>query len=378
MDIVISKNNNITKNKKLSLLVLSLIELLYENNKNININDIIHNIDFIDKDITDLKYNDLKKLIKNHLISYNNIQLSDIKKSIYNINYDQLELLGKGSYGHVYKVFHKLDEQFYAIKKVFIKDIKDINEIKLLSKLNHKYIVKYCNSWIDTDTESIIDYNNDIDFDEDVKLNNDNPILFIQMELCDKNFYDIIKDFNININQKLFYYYQILLGIQYLHHNNIMHRDIKPSNILLKKLNKNKEYNENNKYKIKIGDLGMAKLYNNKQLIMYTDNNENRNNSVEIGSIIYNAPEIESGNYDNKIDIYSLGVLLIEILLDYSKIKTISEKFRIINNIKYNNEYENMITDKYNEIIKNCINIDCNKRYNIDELISNFKTIINE
>lgn len=371
MDIVISKNNNITKNKKLSLLVLSLIELLYENNKNININDIIHNIDFIDKDITDLKYNDLKKLIKNHLISYNNIQLSDVKKSIYNINYDQLELLGKGSYGHVYKVFHKLDEQYYAIKKVFIKDIKDINEIKLLSKLNHKYIIKYCNSWIDSDAESIIDYNNDIDFDEDIKLNIDNPILFIQMELCDKNFYDIIKDDNISINQKLLYYYQILQGIQYLHHINIMHRDIKPSNILLKKI-------DNNKYKIKIGDLGMAKLYNNKQIILYTDNDENKNNSIEIGSIIYNAPEIESGNYDNKIDIYSLGVLLIEILLDYSKIKTISEKFRIINNIKYNNEYENMITDKYNELISNCINIDCKNRYDIDELISNFKTIISE
>lgn len=44
--------------------------------------------------------------------------LNDYNK--YRINYNQIKLLGQGAYGSVYKVFHKYEKKFYAIKKVFI------------------------------------------------------------------------------------------------------------------------------------------------------------------------------------------------------------------------------------------------------------------
>lgn len=65
-----------------------------------------------------------------------------------------LKKLGFGSFGEVLKVQHKLDKREYAVKRVKIKldDHLDVatREVGLLSAMNHKNIVKYHNSWIDS------------------------------------------------------------------------------------------------------------------------------------------------------------------------------------------------------------------------------------
>ncbi|XP_066963936.1 eIF-2-alpha kinase GCN2 isoform X2 [Macrobrachium rosenbergii] len=66
-----------------------------------------------------------------------------------------LEWLGKGGFGHVYKVRNKVDEREYALKRIPLHQQKEvvkrkiIREVKLLSSLNHENVVRYYTSWID-------------------------------------------------------------------------------------------------------------------------------------------------------------------------------------------------------------------------------------
>ena len=91
----------------------------------------------------------------------------------------------------------------------------------------------------------------------------------------------------------LFFFRQMVEAFKVLSRSNIMHRDIKPDNILL--------HNGN----IKIADFGFCKPL------------ENQNDMVQtmLGSPIYMAPEVIRGEvYTNKADIWSLGVVLYQML----------------------------------------------------------------
>lgn len=92
-----------------------------------------------------------------------------------------------------------------------------------------------------------------------------------------------------------FYFYQMVNAIKYLHDKKITHRDLKPDNILLSTTD---EYTL-----LKISDFGLSKLV--------------RNNSVLktlCGTPLYVAPEVlltdGKGEYTEKVDIWSLGVVL--------------------------------------------------------------------
>ena len=87
-------------------------------------------------------------------------------------------------------------------------------------------------------------------------------------------------------------FYQIVEGFKTVVKKNIIHRDVKSQNILLKN------------GKVKISDFGLSKLLDkNKMAVTFA------------GSPLNMAPEILKGDeYDNKVDIYSLGTVLYEML----------------------------------------------------------------
>ena len=93
--------------------------------------------------------------------------------------------------------------------------------------------------------------------------------------------------------------------------------------------------------------------------------------SDDIGTNFYLAPEITEGYYDNKIDIYSSGIIFIELLLNT---KTMSEKYMAIKHIltNFDNKY---ILDEYMKLIKLMLNTK-EKRCDIHSLIYKFKKII--
>ncbi|KAF8639379.1 hypothetical protein AX17_001535 [Amanita inopinata Kibby_2008] len=69
-------------------------------------------------------------------------------------DWEELELLGKGAYGSVVKARNKIDGRIYAVKKIRLrtmqKDTKIFREVNALSRLSHRFIVRYYTTWVET------------------------------------------------------------------------------------------------------------------------------------------------------------------------------------------------------------------------------------
>lgn len=192
--------------------------------------------------------------------------------------YKFIKELGAGAFGKVYLVEHRQTKKTYACKRLSKKKIKNkesiISEINLLKQLDHPNIVKL------------------------FEVYEDKVYLFLVMEeLKGGELFDRILSRAQNKNYysekdvcRLFK--QILCGIIYCHDNGICHRDIKPENIVF-----NEESESSN---VKIIDFGLSKSFHSK----------NHDMKTRVGTCFYMAPEVIKGDYDEKCDVWSLGVLL--------------------------------------------------------------------
>ncbi len=82
-------------------------------------------------------------------------------------------------------------------------------------------------------------------------------------------------------------------GVAYLHDHGVVHRDLKPANLFMEE------------GIVKIGDYGLAKMITSERV---------SHHSESIGTCHYMAPEISTGKYHKPIDIYSIGVILFEMI----------------------------------------------------------------
>lgn len=85
----------------------------------------------------------------------------------------------------------------------------------------------------------------------------------------------------------------LVAGVSHLHDRGIVHRDLKPANV----------YRENGT--VKIGDVGLSKKLGSDRRGAHTQS---------VGTVYYMAPEVAKGQYGPEVDVYSLGIMLYELL----------------------------------------------------------------
>ncbi|XP_042357561.1 interferon-induced, double-stranded RNA-activated protein kinase-like isoform X2 [Plectropomus leopardus] len=223
--------------------------------------------------------------------------------------FDSIEQLGKGAFGHVFKAKHKLTGKDYAVKIVRCKE-KALREAKALSDIDHCNIVRYFSCWLE-DTEYQWDRTDD-SCSTSTSSNGNSTVkfLYIQMELCDTKTLKVwIEEQNIlNVTKSrrdsqrrakgLAIAQKILSGVEYIHSKMLIHRDLKPANIMFRQ-----------EGEVKIGDFGLVTEEND-------DDAENlMERTVYKGTPSYMAPEQKrQRNYDRKVDIFAMGLICFEIL----------------------------------------------------------------
>ena len=150
-------------------------------------------------------------------------------------HYTRISQIGKGSFGLVYKVNHKLSNTYRAVKIIPKSDLKPethkklMEEVQILKSLDHPNILKIFDVYEDNTTFSIV------------------TELCVGGELFDR----IIACKCFSENKAALYLYQIMSAVLACHEKGIAHRDLKPENILF-----SSEFEESS---LKIIDFGTSK-----------------------------------------------------------------------------------------------------------------------
>jgi calcium-dependent protein kinase len=193
-------------------------------------------------------------------------------------NYEVIKQLGKGGYGKVYEVKNKKSGAIRACKhlsKLSIKNLEKFQrEIEILIKSDHPNIIKL------------------------YEIFESQRSLYLIMEECKGG--EVFDRIIEHIQSKKMYsekeaanmFLQVMSSIEYCHNNGICHRDLKPENLLY--LNSGSEIDN----PIKVIDFGLSQIFSNRKL------------KTKVGTAYYVAPEILKGDYTEKCDIWSAGVIL--------------------------------------------------------------------
>lgn len=284
------------------------------------------------------------KTIKTEVKANHQFTLSKLNEPVQTItdsmdNYKIINELGKGAHGIVYKALNLKTNEIVVLKQIekhkLSKKASKINqEVFLLSKLKHPYIIRYLSS-----------------FENDTSMN-------IIMEFAEKgdihSYLKSIKAKNKRLEESLIWKFieQLFSGLSFMHEHHIIHRDIKTLNLFLDKNND-----------IKIGDFGVSKLVN-------IDNDELKNIATRIGTPLYISPElVQNKIYDYKVDIWAAGCVLYYMCFftaPFSAENIISLGYRIVHaNPKMPKGY----SFELEQLILNCLQKDPVKRLTANQVL---------
>lgn len=205
----------------------------------------------------------------------NSIHYVDKNESYFEQCFENIQRIGQGSFGEVFKVRSRDDGQLYAIKKsqhllrskqYRLERLEEVRRYEEFSQ--HEHCVRLYRAW------------------------QQNDCLYMQMELCRCSLEAYVAEKKI-IPEPMVWsiLLDLLLALKSLHDKNLIHLDIKLDNILI------------GDYDIcKLADFGLVVDLNRKDLYLATE-----------GDSRYIAPEIMHGDFSKAADIFSLGISVLEL-----------------------------------------------------------------
>ncbi|XP_029456970.1 mitogen-activated protein kinase 12-like [Rhinatrema bivittatum] len=206
----------------------------------------------------------------------------DINKTSWEVpvRYKDLKAVGSGAYGAVCSAMDQLTKEKVAIKKLYrpfqslLHARRAYRELRLLKHINHENVICLLNVFTPDESLEIF------------------QTFYLVMPFMAQDLGQIMKTQELTQNMAIYFLYQILRGLQYIHSAGIVHRDLKPSNLGV---------NENGE--LKILDFGLARQTGNEMT----------------GYVVtrwYRAPEVILSwmHYTQTVDIWSVGCILAEML----------------------------------------------------------------
>eukprot|EP00210_Caulerpa_lentillifera_P009072 g8657.t1 len=253
------------------------------------------------------------------------------------------DVLGSGACKTVFKAFDSREGIEVAWNKVPLTTSSPTNEyatmrkrlfseIQVLKRLQHKNIMTFHDSWLDTKTNTL----------------NFITELFTDGSL--KRFRAKHRHLRLQVLKK--WAWQILQGLVYLHGHEppIIHRDLKCDNIFINGVTGD----------IKVGDLGLATLWKGLAPL-----------SV-IGTPEFMAPELYNENYDEQVDVYAFGMLLVELVsMDYPYCECTNPAsiYKKVSQGIHPASFQKITNQELKEFIELCIAFDPEKRPKARQLL---------
>ena len=244
------------------------------------------------------------------------------------------KFIGKGGFGEVWKVIHKQTNKTYVIKvidKISIFEQKLVDqmnrEIEMMYKLNHPHVMKLVNHY------------------------EDNEKFYMIMPYAGKGqLYSLLRR-QVRFDQRTAAQYmrETIEAVRYLHSFSpkIIHRDIKPENLLL-----------DDNYRVKLSDFGWAN---------YQDENQLR--KTFCGTPEYLSPEmIRKTGHNYLVDIWTLGVLLFELLAGYAPFTGANQSELFINIKKLKINWPIDFPPLAKNLVSKILKLNPNERLSIQEI----------
>lgn len=310
--------------------------------------------------------------------------------SRYKNEFEEIEVLGKGGNGTVWRVRNKLDGEEYAIKKVGL-DLSSVRhfsdeglarEAQVFAKIsNHPNIVRYYAAWTESTSAASSDTESDCDESDfggysDTTGSSDemflgqattdqlqliaagggrvrarnkkgkrfNSMLYIQMQLCPlQNLRGWIMSRQFDLVDAMKVFRQIVSAVAHIHEKNFTHGDVKPENIFLEDGH------------VLLGDFGLSRSVVSKLSNLAGDGIDS---STEEGTFLYSCP---CGNSSVEGDVFSLGIILIELLVPFS---TLMERAVVLSRVREGilPEHEMKSFVGESELIRSLVDLNPQKR----------------
>ncbi|SMN18796.1 similar to Saccharomyces cerevisiae YDL101C DUN1 Cell-cycle checkpoint serine-threonine kinase required for DNA damage-induced transcription of certain target genes [Maudiozyma saulgeensis] len=269
--------------------------------------------------------------------------------------------LGSGHYAVVKDGTNKQTGQAVAVKIFHPQQNDDQKKSKqfreetnILMRIHHPNIVNLLDSFVEPISKSQIQ-----------------KYLVLEKIVDGELFERIVKKTSLRQDETKSIFKQILVGLKYLHNQNIIHRDIKPENILLNITRRTSPdqlqlgpWDEDEiDIQVKIADFGLAKFTGEMQFT-----------NTLCGTPSYVAPEVlTKTGYTSKVDMWSAGVILYVCLCGFppfsEQLGPPSLKEQILQaKYAFYTPYWDNIDDSILHLISHLLVLDANKRYSVDQV----------